>query len=101
MSQENGRMTCKTFDQSIRILFWTLDEFIILIPMCLLGVFLHSLFLLCFAIALKAIYTKVKKNRRHRHLTHYLYQYFPTLICQRLGFFEGIPPSHLKEVILT
>jgi type IV conjugative transfer system protein TraL len=101
MLQENSRMTCKTFDQSIRILFWTLDEFFILIPLCFVGIILRSLFLLGLAILLKAIYTQIKKKRRHQALSHYLYQYFPTTICQKFGYFDGLPPSHLKQVLLT
>lgn len=101
MTQESLRMTCKTFDQSIRILFWTLDEFLILIPLCFVGIILRSLFLLGLAISFKAIYTQIKRKCRYQSMSHYLYHYFPTDICQKFGYFEGLPPSHLKEVLLT
>jgi type IV conjugative transfer system protein TraL len=101
MAQESLRMTCKTFDQSIRILFWALDEFLILIPLCFIGIVLRSLLLLGLAISLKAIYTQIKKKCRHQAFSHYLYRYFPTTICQKFGYFEGLPPSHLKELLLT
>ncbi|WP_042280648.1 type IV conjugative transfer system protein TraL [Candidatus Protochlamydia sp. R18] len=101
MAQESPRMTCKTFDQSIRILFWSLDEFLILIPLSFVGIFLRSLVLLGLAILLKTLYVQMKKKSRHQPLSHYLYQYFPTSFCQKLGYFEGLPPSHLKKVILT
>ncbi len=95
------RMTCKTFDQSIRILFWTVDEFLILIPMCFVGIFFRSLFLLALALSLKIFYTHVKKACRYQSFSHYLYVYFPTNVCQKFEYFEGLPPSHLKEVFLT
>jgi len=101
MMQERAHMTCKTFDESIRILIWTMDEFLILIPMGLLGVFMRSLILIGLAITLKVIYTQIKKKNRYQRLSHLLYRYFPTDICQRFGYFEGLPPSHLKEVLLT
>lgn len=101
MTQDCLRMTCKTFDQPIRILFWTLDEFLILIPLCFVGILLRSLFLLGLAISLKAIYTRITKKCRYQSISHYLYHYFPTEICQKFGYFEGLPPSHLKQVLLT
>ncbi len=101
MTQESSRMTCKTFDQSIRILFWTLDEFFILIPLCFVGILLRSLLLIGIAFSLKWIYRQMKKKYRHQSLSQTLYTYFPTEICQKLGYFEGLPPSHLKNVLLT
>lgn len=101
MTQESPRMTYKTFDQPIRILFWTVDEFLILIPLCFVGILLRSLFLLGLACLLKTIYAQIKKKCRYQSLSHYIYIYFPTKICQKLGYFEGLPPSHLKEVLLT
>lgn len=99
--QDSPRMTYKTFDEPIRILFWTIDEFLILIPLCFIGLILKSLFLICLAFTSKAFYAQMKKKRRHQSYSHFIYLYLPTAVCQKVGYFEGLPPSHLKEVILT
>ena len=100
MAQESSRMIYKTFDQSIRILFWTGDECLIFVPPFLIGIFIHSFILIGLAFVFKAIYSQAKKKYRYQPVSHYFYQLFPTHICQKVGYFEGLPPSHLKKLLL-
>lgn len=101
MTQEHSQMIYKTFDQPIRILLWTFDEFIVLFPLCLVGVFLKSFFLLVLVVILNAVYKNVKKKFHNQSISHFFYRNFPTDVCQKIGFFEGLPPSYLKSVLLT
>jgi type IV conjugative transfer system protein TraL len=101
MTDDKRRMTLKTFDYSIRILFWSLDDFLILAPLCFLGVIFKSLYLIGLAFLLKSVYSHLKKKCGHQTISHYVYAYFPTSVCQKVGYFEGLPPSYLKEILLA
>lgn len=94
-------MICKTFDHPLRILFWSADEFFILALFCFLGLLLKSLILLVLAWVLQRGLAHVKKSQQHQALSHYMYAYFPTHVCQKANYFLGLPPSHLKELLLN
>lgn len=100
MTLDSQRMTCKTFDNSTRILFWAVDEFIFLAPLCLLGLVFKNFYLFGLALLLKTVYSNIKKKNGHQSISHYVYTYFPTKTCQQFGYFDGLPPSHLKEMLL-
>ena len=84
MAQESSRMIYKTFDQSIRILFWTGDECLIFVPPFLIGIFIHSFILIGLAFVFKAIYSQAKKNIAINPLVTIFINFFLHIFVKKL-----------------
>lgn len=89
----------KTLDNSVRILFWPVDEFFVLFgPAILTIAFGNFWFLLNLLFFLP--YKKFKKQQKHFPISHWFYWNLPTNFYKRTGTFKNLPPSHLRELII-
>ena len=90
--------TLKTLDNSPRVLFWEVDEFLSLSVPLFLGIALGSLLLAISGIFLKQIYSKIKRKMPFGYFIHRIYWMFPTRSLR--GVIKTLPPSHQREYIL-
>jgi len=90
----------KTLDNPIRVLFWTVDEFLILITPLFLSLCLGNVFLLFGGIILKPCYSKIKRKFPNGLFKHKLYWSLPHNFLERTGKTKHLPPSHVRELLL-
>lgn len=93
---DNQHYTYKTLDHPIRILFWNLDDFLLLLAPILLAMSFGNL-LFCLGVLLRIPYKRLQKNRTHSSFKHYMYWHMPTAY---MSHFKRLPPSYLRELIL-
>lgn len=89
----------KTLDNSPRLLYWAVDEFLIMVVPIFLGIFFGS-FLLMTGSFLKVFYTRLKKAIGYGSIAQYAYWHLPTNYFQQMGHFKRLPPSYIREYIL-
>lgn len=97
---EERQYIFKTLDNPIRLLFWSLDEFLMMITPLFLGICVGSLFLMSLTFVVKPLYSRVKKKYPNGALRHKLYWEFPTSSYNKVGKFHSLPPSHIREYFL-
>lgn len=90
----------KTLDNPIRILFWSVDEFLLLAGPLFLSMCLGSISLIFIGFILKPFYTKIKKQLPYGAFKHMLYWNLPTSTLRRMGRIKSLPPSHCRELLL-
>ena len=91
----------KTLDNQPRILFWELDEFLVMTVPVMLGIGVGSFLLMISGFIAKPFYSKIKRcNRRRRQLLHTLYWNLPHSTFVQLGALKRLPPSHKRELTL-
>jgi conjugal transfer pilus assembly protein TraL len=101
MSKEYGdHVLLKTLDNPPRILFWELDEFLVMLVPVFAGIAIGSLSLMVAGLVLKPVFSKMKRRHKSRSLQHQLYWLLPYSSFQRSGLLKRIPPSHIREVVL-
>ena len=86
----------KTLDNPPRVLYWPVDEFILMIAPVFFGIVFGSL-LLMLASLLKIPYVRFKKALGHSSLVHYAYWNLPTSYLKRLGHFNSLPETHERD----
>lgn len=89
----------KTLDNPPRILYWPIDEFLIMIVPVFFGI-VFGCFPLMLGAFLKAPYTRFKKFLSYKSILHYAYWYLPTSYLQVAGNFKKLPSSHTREYFL-
>ena len=89
----------KTLDNTPRILYWHVDEFLIMIVPVFFGI-IFGYFILMFGAFLIVPYGRLKKRLSHQSTAHYAYWYLPTSYLQAFGQFKRLPPSHTREYLL-
>jgi len=90
----------KTLDNTPRVLFWGVDEFLILVVPIFLGVLLGSFLVMTLGPVLKTLYTKSTKRFARGALKHKLYWMLPRQAFRGVGILKKIPPSHLRDLVL-
>ena len=94
----------KTLDNPIRILFWNLNEFVLMSIPILLGLYSGNLLVMTLlfisAYALKGRYAKVQKRFPNGSFKHVLYWHMPPQCLRKLGKIRRLPPSHHRELLL-
>jgi len=90
----------KSLDNPIRILFWSMDEFLVLAtPFFLCLCFGNVLFLLGTVVA-KPLYAKMKKKFPRGVFKHHIYWNLPKRALEKMGKIKRLPPSHCRELLL-
>jgi len=89
-----------TLDNSPRILFWRLDEFLVMVAPALIGVAIDSAILAFSGILLKYLYSQLIRSRPRGVLRHLAYWLLPCEFMRWSKRYERIPPSHLRELLL-
>jgi len=97
---EKHYMTIKTLDNMPRILFWTIDEVLLVVGQFFLGIFIGNLWLTFLGFVLRYVYMKVKKTMPTGTLSHRIYWLLPSSALRRLKIINRLPPSHCRESIL-
>jgi conjugal transfer pilus assembly protein TraL len=87
----------KTLDHPIRILFWTIDEFLVMAIPIFLGLCFGSIILILAAAILKPCHSKIKKKLPYGTLKHLLYWNLP---MKKMGRLKRLPSSHFRELLL-
>lgn len=97
--QDSKHFIFKTLDNPPRILYWSVDEFILMIAPVFFGIVFGSL-LLMLAALLKVPYARFKRSLGHSSLVHCAYWHLPTDYLNRIGHFKSLPPSHERNFLL-
>lgn len=88
-----------TLDNPKRILFWTLNEVLLVFLFFLLGIVFNMLiFLLVFPI--NAVYRRLKRKFPKSSFRHKLYWHVPHVIFIKSGRLKNLPPSYIRDLIL-
>lgn len=96
MSDEHQHIIFKSLDNPARILFWNIDEFLLMALPFFIGVLLSSWCLMFSGFIVKYIYSKFYKNHPRFILNHILYWYLPTGKLKKIGLFKSFAPSHIR-----
>lgn len=89
----------KTLDNVPRVLFWPIDEFLVLVIPMFLGVLIGSFLLMVLGIALKPFYMKAKKAFPKGSMIHRLYWRLPKSAFNRFNVLKRLPESCLRRFI--
>jgi len=94
--QENPYFIPKTLDSPMRIMLWTVDEFVVMILPFLLFFFKYNRPILSVIVPLCCwmIVKKLKKGKTSRFVLALLYWYFPFY-----QFYKTIPASHTRKYV--
>jgi type IV conjugative transfer system protein TraL len=90
----------KTLDNAPRILFWSVDEFIVMFLPLFIGIFLGSLLVMALGIVAKPLYSKLKKRYPKSILRHLAYWTMPRKVFSHAGILKRVPPSHIRKYLL-
>lgn len=100
MSKISDNKILKTLDNSPRILFWDIDEFMSMLVPIALGCCLGSLTVLFSAPFFWFVFRKIKRSTQKGALIHLLYWHFPKSAFKRSGKLKKFPDSHKCDLIL-
>lgn len=87
-------------DNTPRMLFWEIDEFILMAAPFFLGVAVGSVSVMLSGIVLKKFYSRWKKRCPRGVLRHTIYWNIPTHSLRVLGIFKRLPDSHERNFIV-
>jgi type IV conjugative transfer system protein TraL len=90
----------KNLDNPLRVVLWDWDEFLVMVSGVFLGISLGILSLTFLGFVIKPFYSKVKKRFPRGALVHRLYWNLPTQSFRRMGKFNNMPASHIREIVL-
>lgn len=96
---ESKHYIYKTLDNEPRILYWPIDEFLVMVLPVFCGIVFGCFFLMLGSF-LKVPYTRIKKRLSHRSTVHYAYWHLPTDYMKGVGHFKSLPPTHHREYLL-
>ena len=90
----------KTLDNPIRILFWSLDDFLVFAVPLFLSLCFGSLLFLLAGFILKPFYSRLKKRFPNGSLKHKIYWSVPMSCLKHMGKIKNLPPSYYRELLL-
>ena len=90
----------RTLDHPVRLLFWSYDEFLLMVAPVFIGMLMDSLLCMFSGLLLRPFYLKLKRRHPHGLFKHKLYWLLP-----EQGRLAGrkrrhLPPSHYRELLL-
>jgi conjugal transfer pilus assembly protein TraL len=91
------KLLLRTLDNPLRVLYWSIDEFMVLAFPLFLTLCLGSIFFVLIGFVLKPCYSKFKKNFPNGSFVHKLYWYLPT---KSIGRVKHLPASYYRELLL-
>ena len=96
---DNRNLIFKTMDNTPRMIFWGVDEFIIMTVPFFLGVLVGSLLIMLSGFVLKRFYSRWKKRYPRGLLKHAFYWNMPTKAFNKAGIFKRLPQSHKRDFL--
>lgn len=90
----------KTLDNPPRMLFWDLDEFLVMITPFFVGMILSSILVMVSGFFLKIAYSSLKKEGQKGPIRHRAYWLIPQGVNRSCGVLKKIPGSHIRRVVL-
>lgn len=90
----------KTLDNSPRILFWDMDEFLVMVLPMLVGIGCGSVSMMLLGFAAKPLYRRYKSRNRNGVLQHRIYWIFPHSSLKQSGLIKKLPASHQRDYVL-
>lgn len=100
MDHNQQHVTIKTLDNSIRVLFWSVEEFLCMVIPIFAAIFFFIIWLALASIVLKMLYKRIKRTMVRGAISHRLYWILPHGALKNLGMITKFPPSHYRELIL-
>ncbi len=95
---EKKHQLYKTLDNPLRVIFWSIDEFVLMVIPLMIGFMMASPFILLSGIFLKIVYSKFKK--KFPVLKHMIYWHLPTRRLRKQKIIKNLPSSHIREFML-
>ncbi|CUI18211.1 Type IV conjugative transfer system protein TraL (plasmid) [Candidatus Protochlamydia naegleriophila] len=95
---EKKHQLYKTLDNPLRVIFWSIDEFVLMVIPLMIGFMMASPFILLSGIFLKIVCSKFKK--KFPVLKHMIYWYLPTRRLRKQKIIKNLPSSHIREFML-
>ena len=89
----------KTLDNMPRMIFWGVDEFVIMAAPFFIGLLFGSVFMMLSGLVLKKFYCRWKKRYPRGLIMHALYWNLPTRAFIRFGVFKRLPHSHVRDFL--
>ncbi len=87
----------KTLDNTPRVLFWGVDEFLLMVGPLFIGMAFGYLSFMLLGFVLKRFYNRLKKRYPRGHFQHIVYWKFPIYALKASGVLKRFPPSHYRE----
>lgn len=98
MNIEKKHQLYKTLDNPLRVIFWSVEEFLLMVIPLMIGFMMASPFILLSGFFLKYAYSKFKK--KFPVLKHMLYWHLPTGRLRKQKIIKNLPLSHIREFFL-
>ncbi|MBB63437.1 MAG: type IV conjugative transfer system protein TraL [Waddliaceae bacterium] len=99
MRQHDESRIIKTLDNQPRVLFWDVDEFLVLFLPLLLGIGIGSILIMLLGIPLKFVFSKTK-SKRGVPLKHRMYWMLPSDFLRKRKGIHNFPDSHIRDIVL-
>lgn len=96
---DNKNIIFKTMDNTPRMLFWEIDEFIVMAAPFFLGMLVGSVILMLSGFVLRKFYNRWKKRYPRGLLRHTMYWNMPTATLNKAGIFKRLPASHKRDFL--
>lgn len=96
---DNHNQIYKTMNNTPRMLFWGIDEFLIMAVPFFIGLLIGSIAVMLCGFVLKGFYRRTKKRYPKGMIRHSLYRNLPDWIFKRIGVFKRLPPSHKRDFL--
>lgn len=93
-------LVIKTLDNQPRILFWGIEEFLIMAIPPFIGLLLGNLWVMLGGFALKPLYNRLRRKLPRGAIRHRLYWHLPKSAFKGAGILRNLPPSHIRELLL-
>ncbi|MFI5343138.1 MAG: type IV conjugative transfer system protein TraL [Chlamydiales bacterium] len=86
-------------DNTPRMLFWGIDEFVIMVSPFFIGLLVGSVPVMLSGFFLKGFYRRTKKRYPKGAIRHSLYRNLPHWFFKQSGVFKRLPPSHKRDFL--
>ena len=100
MGAELQNYVLKTLDNPVRVLFWGVDEFIVMVFPSFLAMAVGVSWLMLTGLLTKYLYNKLKKKFPNSSLRHCMYWNLPKEPMSKMGWFKTLPPSYWRKILL-
>lgn len=100
METNSHKIIIKTLDNMPRMLFWGIDEFVIMFAPVFLGIVMGSVVVMVSGFFAKYFYSKQRNRFPRGYIRHVLYWSLPKDVFIKFGALKQVPPSHVREYTL-
>jgi type IV conjugative transfer system protein TraL len=96
----NRHIILKNLDNPPRMLFWDLDEFMLIAGPVVLGLFYSNFYIAASGFVVKKIYSKLIKGLPKGTVLHKIYWYFPSAFIEAIANVKNLPESFKRRLTL-